>query len=197
MMAMVSHELNNPLAAVTSSVYLLCKETLPPRAKEFADIAQLELSRLAHITRLVLGFYKDTEHPIAIDPCDLIKGVIETLSDRFAAVKPRIICDFAWQGTFALPVRQAQEALDNILGNSFESGATQIRVRVRRSNDWRSFARSGCRISVLDNGRGMSSGAFRKRPWAVLFHEATEGQRPWTMGKQSDCAEEWRADHLA
>jgi signal transduction histidine kinase len=156
MLAMVAHEVNNPLAAVTSSVYLLCKETLPLRAKELADIAQLELSRLAHITRLVLGFYKDTEHPIAIDPCDLIKGAVETLSNRFAAASPRIICDFAWQGTFALPVHQAQEALDNILGNSFESGATQIRVRVRRGNDWRSFTRSGCRISVLDNGRGMS-----------------------------------------
>jgi signal transduction histidine kinase len=126
------------------------------------------LSRLGHITRLVLGFYKDTEHPIAVNPCDLIKDAIQTLSNRFAAAKPRIICDFAWQGTFALPVSQVQEALENVLGNSFESGATQIRVRVRRSNDWRSFARSGCRISVLDDGRGMSQ-EHQKRAFEPFF----------------------------
>jgi signal transduction histidine kinase len=155
MLATVAHEVNNPLAAVTSSVYLLCQETMPPRAKELANIAQLELTRLAHITRLVLGFYKDTEHPIAVDPCDLVKDVIATLSSRFAST-PHIIYDCARQGTFALPIRQVREALENILGNSFESGSRQIRVRVRRSNDWRSFGRSGCRISVFDDGQGMS-----------------------------------------
>jgi signal transduction histidine kinase len=156
MLATVAHEVNNPLAAVTSSVYLLCQQTLPPRAKELANIAQLELTRLAHITRLVLGFYKDGEHPIAVDPCHLVKDVIATLSSRFASTKPHIIYDCAWQGTFALPIRQVREALENILGNSFESVPRQIRVRVRRSNDWRSLARSGCRISVFDDGQGMS-----------------------------------------
>ena len=157
MIATVAHEVNNPLAAVTSSVYLLSKETLPARARELADIAQVELSRLAHITRLVLGFYKENEQPIILDPCDLLNSVVETVSKRFAFPKPHIVCDFKWEGTIALPVHQAHEALENILANSFESGASQIRVRARRSNDWRNFARSGCRISVLDDGRGMTA----------------------------------------
>ncbi|HKW77237.1 MAG TPA: ATP-binding protein [Terriglobales bacterium] len=157
MVATVAHEVNNPLAALTSSVYLLANEALPPRAKELAGIAQLELSRLAHITRLVLGFYQEADHPIAVDPCDLIKSVIETLSNRFALAKPHIVCDFAWQGMLSLPVRQVREVLENILTNAFESGATQIRVRIRPSKDWRNFARSGCRISLLDDGHGMTA----------------------------------------
>ena len=157
MLATVAHEVNNPLAALTSSVYLLANQTLPPRARELADISQLELARLAHITRLVLGFYKGDDLPIAVDPCDLIKDVIETSSNRVGAAKPHIVCDRAWQGTLSLPVRQAREVLEKILANAFESGATEIRVRVRPSTDWRNFARLGCRVSILDNGRGMTA----------------------------------------
>ncbi|HEX2330408.1 MAG TPA: ATP-binding protein [Candidatus Angelobacter sp.] len=173
MLATVAHEVNNPLAALTSSVYLLANETLPPRAKELADITQRELSRLAHITRLVLGFYQEAEHPIAVDPSDLIKDVIETLSNRFAVAKPHIVCDFAWRGTLSLPGRQAREVLENILANAFESGATQIRVRVRPSNDWRNFARQGCRISILDDGHGMNHGN-QKRAFEPFFSTKTQ-----------------------
>jgi signal transduction histidine kinase len=173
MIATVAHEVNNPLAAVTGSVYLLTRETLPPRARELAEIVQLELSRLAHITRLVLGFYNDNERPINLDPCDLIKDVVATLSSRFPIAKPEIVSDFEWQGTIALPVRQTREAIENILRNAFESGATQIWIRARQSNDWRTFARSGCRISIVDNGRGISP-EHQKRVFEPFFSTKTQ-----------------------
>lgn len=179
MLATVAHEVNNPLAAVTSSVYLLGKEPLSPRAKELADIAQAELSRLAHITRLVLGFYNENEHAIAIDPCELIKDVIATLSSRSSAAKPNIVCDFQWQGTLALPIRQAHEVIENLLENAFESGATQIRVRARRGSDWRNSDRFGCRISIADNGLGMSS-EQQKRAFEPFF--TTKPQRGNGLG---------------
>jgi signal transduction histidine kinase len=178
MMATVAHEVNNPLAAVTGSVHLLSKEQLAPRARELADIAQLELSRLAHITRLALGFYQNNEPPIAVDPCDLVREVLVTLSDRFSS-PPDSVTDFAWSGTFAVPVRQIHEALENVLINSFESGATRVRVRVRRSTDWGNSARSGCRISVIDDGRGMGP-EHRKHAFEPFF--STKPQRGRGLG---------------
>jgi signal transduction histidine kinase len=156
MMATVAHEVNNPLAAVTSSVYLLTKETLPERAKELTDIAQHELARLAHITRRVLGFYNETEHPVAVDPCDLVRSVLNALSSRFSETPRQIAHDFKWEGSLVLQARQAREMLENLLQNSFESGASRIRVRIRRSKNWRDLSRSGCRISIFDDGRGIS-----------------------------------------
>lgn len=179
MLATVAHEVNNPLAAVTSSVYLLCKEALPAHARALADIAQAELSRLAHITRLVLGFYKENEQPLALDPCDLVNGVVENVSNRFAHPKPRVTCDFKWKGPLVLPVRQIHEVLENILENSFESGASQIRVRVGRSSDWHNFARSGCRISILDDGKGISA-EQQKRAFEPFF--STKLQRGTGLG---------------
>lgn len=179
MMAMASHEINNPLAAVTNSVYLLCQETLPSRARALADVAQLELSRMAHITRLVLGFYKENEHAIALDPCHLVTDLIETLSHEYSQAKPHISNDFAWQGMLEVHSRQLQEALGNIFRNSFESGATQICVRVHPSRDWRNATRQGCRISVLDNGRGMTP-EQRKRAFEPFF--STKSHRGCGLG---------------
>jgi signal transduction histidine kinase len=179
MMATVAHEVNNPLAAVTGSVHLLGQEELSVRAKELANIAKTELSRLAHITRLVLGFYKENEHPIAADPCGLIKDVLGTVSSRLSTSQPQVTCEFGWEGTFAMPVRQAREVLENILGNSFESGATEIRIRVRRCNDWRDLSRPGCRISIIDDGHGMSS-EDQKRAFEPFF--STKAQRGKGLG---------------
>jgi signal transduction histidine kinase len=179
MLATVAHEVNNPLAALTSSVYLLGQEALPTRALDLVDIAQLQLDRLSHITRLVLGFYKEGEHPVPFNPCDLIKEVVEGLSSRASAPKPHVIYDFAWEGTLALPLRQAREVLQNILANCFESGATRIRVRVRPGSDWCNRARSGCRISIIDDGRGMSL-EQRRRVFEPFF--SSKPQRSTGLG---------------
>ena len=74
MVAMVAHEVNNPLAAVTSAMFLLGREALPDRPRDLVAIAQNELSRLAHITRLAIGFYQEAEIPETLRPCELLGG---------------------------------------------------------------------------------------------------------------------------
>jgi signal transduction histidine kinase len=170
MMATVAHEVNNPLAAVVGSVHLLGQEQLSGRARKFTDIAQNELSRLAHITRLALGFYKENEQLVDIDLLQLVKDVLETTRQ---SSRPEIFYDPGWNGTFALAVRQTREVLENVLGNAFESGATKIRIRVRRCSDWRNLSRSGCRISVMDDGRGMT-GESRLRAFEPFFSTKTQ-----------------------
>lgn len=155
MVAMVAHEINNPLAAVTSSLFLLGRETLPHSARELVAIAQDELSRLTHITSLAIGFYRQTELPVALDLCGLVDDVLGRLTAQFSGNRVRIQRIFKWNGMFVAAPSQIRQVLENIVVNSFESSAGQIRIRVVRSKDWRMPSRSGLRISVFDDGRGM------------------------------------------
>jgi signal transduction histidine kinase len=155
MIAMVAHEINNPLAAVTSSLFLLGRETLPHSARELVAIAQDELSRLTRITSMAIGFYKKTELPVPIDPCGLVDDVLIQMAAQFSGKGAWIQRNFKWNGTFMACPNQIRQALENVVANSFESDAGQIRVRVARSNDWRMPSRSGLRISVFDDGCGM------------------------------------------
>ena len=162
MVAMVAHEINNPLAAVTSSLFLLGRETLPHSARELVAIAQDELSRLTHITSLAIGFYKQTELPVAIDPSGLVDDVLIRLTAQFSGKRVRIQRNFKWNGMFVACPSQIRQALENVVANTFESGAGQISVRVARSNDWRMPSRSGLRISVFDDGCGMHPNQCKK-----------------------------------
>ena len=65
MAATVAHEINNPLAAVMNTLYLAqTTEGLPASARQYPNIAEGELKRIAHITRQTLGFYRESSEQL-------------------------------------------------------------------------------------------------------------------------------------
>jgi signal transduction histidine kinase len=156
MVAMVAHEVNNPLAAVTSSLFLLGREVLPDRSRELVAIAEIELSRLAHITRLALGLYKEAKNPEMVHPCEMVDDAFNRLANRFSLKHVNIQRDFKWNDVFVASASDLRQLLDNVIANSLESGAGIIRVRVEQGKSWRMSTHLGIRISICDDGRGMS-----------------------------------------
>jgi signal transduction histidine kinase len=156
MVAMVAHEVNNPLAAVTSSLFLLGREVLPDRSRELVAIAETELSRLAHITRLAIGLYKEAQKPEMVRPCEMVDNAVNRLVERFSLKHVHIQRDFKWNDVFVASAIDIRQLLDNVIANSLESGAGRIRVRVEQGKSWRMSTRLGIRISICDDGRGMS-----------------------------------------
>jgi phosphoglycerate-specific signal transduction histidine kinase len=73
--ATIAHEINNPLESVLNLIYL--SRTSPADAgtiKNYLLTAEKEITRVSHIARHTLGFYRDTSMPAVIDPEVLLSG---------------------------------------------------------------------------------------------------------------------------
>jgi PAS domain S-box-containing protein len=78
--ATIAHEINNPLQAVASLVYL--SRTMPGVPKTVdrqLSLAEQELQRVAHIAQQTLGFYKESQSTESVDMPALVESVLGNL----------------------------------------------------------------------------------------------------------------------
>ncbi len=155
--AMMAHEINNPLDSVGLLLYLLrqCRG-LDSVAYEYAARAEQELERIARLSRRVLGFCRDSGHREPANIPEILDSVLELYAHklkgcwhvhkRYESV-PKVNC-------FPGEIRQV---FSNLLVNAIEAlpdGGT-ILLHVSRSPDWRDPTKQGLRVVIADNGMGI------------------------------------------
>lgn len=153
----IAHEINNPLAAITNIFYLLRNHpSLDEEAQRFAEVAEKELQRVAHITRQTLSFYRESKQPISVPIEEILDDVLELqergIQTSHIAVRKEYRSSCIVQG---FPVELRQIFL-NLIGNAIqampESGI--LRIYVREATDW-TMQRHGTAISIVDTGPGI------------------------------------------
>ena len=173
----IAHEINNPLAAITNTLYLVRNHpSLDDTARHFADVAEQELQRVSHITRQTLSFYRESKQPIAVNLAELLNDVLE-LQDRVLhsshiQVQKKYSSTPVVQG---FPVELRQVFL-NLIGNAMQampSGGT-LRVFVREAADW-IHQRRGTAISILDTGVGIRPEDARRLFQPFFSTKSTKG----------------------
>jgi PAS domain S-box-containing protein len=157
--ATVSHEINNPLEAVSNLIYLAkVRHGVPPEAVGDLNLAEQELRRVSHVTRQTLGFYRETSTPTQLDLPSLVESVLRLYTNKFASKKIHLQSDFqpcpplqGWPG-------ELQQVIANLISNAADAVSTNGRLNVSVSciegsngNHERTV-----RLQVEDDGPGIA-----------------------------------------
>ncbi len=178
--ASVSHEINNPLEAITNCLFLVGNSDLPEEARTYLETAQKELDRVSQITVQTLRFYRASTRPTLTDIQDLIQTVLTLLEYRLRAQKIEVVRDLRAHPTVYAHDGEIRQVVANLVGNAIDAlpNGGRLLIRAALSRDWVRSA-EGVVITVADTGTGMDK-ATRDRIFEPFF--STKGNTGTGLG---------------
>jgi signal transduction histidine kinase/ActR/RegA family two-component response regulator len=172
-LAMLGHELRNPLAAISGAISLLEKEGVEPeRASRYRDIIRRQNNHLAHIvnelldvSRLLAGKITLERQPLDLAAC--VASCVEAMRAAESAIGLRIVVDAEPVWVEGDPVR-IEQILNNLITNAlkYSPAGSQVRVEVRGQGD-------RAHVCVQDAGAGMGAELV-----ARVFEPFFQGPQP-------------------
>jgi PAS domain S-box-containing protein len=167
MAAVIAHEINNPLEAVTNLGYLLSiHPSLDAEARNYAQLLLSEVERASDITRQTLAFYRDTTRPMDVHLSELIENLLDLHKNKLASQSISIVRELDREAIVRGYGAELRQVFVNLLLNAIDAlhGEGDIRVRVRTVGPEKNMVR----ITVADTGVGISPEA-RKRLFEPFF----------------------------
>ena len=156
--ATVAHEINNPLEAATNLLYLLgTEQNLSETGRDYIKAAERELSRVAHVVRQTLGFYREQSSKEEVILQELIEEVLQLHQGRIVSKRIEVKQEIPENLLLRTVPGELRQILSNLVSNSLDALPFEgvLRIRARRLA---SVGNKGSRIqiSVADSGCGFS-----------------------------------------
>ena len=154
--ATVAHEINNPLEAIGNLIYLSkATEGIPASAFTNLTLAEEELSRVSHITRQTLGFYRESKQPNEVDLPTLVESVLNIYSNKLRTKNINLVRDIHDCPPIQALAGELKQAVANLVSNAADAvphGGT-ICVRIHCHEDATTHI---VKIIVEDDGPGIA-----------------------------------------
>jgi PAS domain S-box-containing protein len=168
--AAIAHEINNPLQAVTNLVSLISTGADLEQARQFASLAQAELSRVSHIVTQTLAFYRQPAETKANDLAEIIDSVLALMQPKIAKANIEVIRELDLSQPLVCAAGEIRQILANIIANAVEAMPTggKLRIRLRAVSDWRGHTGQGIRVTIADTGPGIPA-EIRERIFEPFF----------------------------
>ncbi|MEG9436573.1 PAS domain-containing protein [Edaphobacter sp. HDX4] len=163
----ISHEINNPLEAITNLLYIIDNSgELPPFLADYVRKAQSELSRVCQIATQTLRFHRQAFSATKVTSRELVDAVINLYHGRLLNSGILVETDFRTERTILCFENDIRQVLNNLIANSIDAMRNGGRLLVR-AHDATGYStqgppRKGIRITVADTGHGMSHAVQRR-----------------------------------
>lgn len=159
--ASIAHEINNPLEAITNSLYLLLRRASPADPDhQFLEIAMKETERVSRILREMLGFYRPEVSTAPTDINGLILEAESLIEKELRQKRVRIHNDLsAAVPSIMASADQLKQVLLNLLLNAQDSmpdgGNIFVSTRSARDAEPGYLVSRSVVIQIRDTGNGI------------------------------------------
>ena len=158
----ISHEINNPLEAITNLMYLVGQSSLDPDTRTYIYLAQAELARVCQIATQTLRFHRQSVKATRVAPKDLVGAVLALYQGRLNNSGIRIEARYSATSTIVCFENDIRQVLNNLIANALDAMRAEGGRLMVRAHDATITTpdhpepRKGIRISIADTGIGMS-----------------------------------------
>ena len=161
--ASITHEINNPLEAVTNLLYLIETSDSLEDIKKYVTLASEELKRVAEITAHTLNFHRQPIHPVVVSVADILESVLTLYRQRLKSAGISVERDYDNAPPVLGMSGELRQLFANLIGNAADAmktgGVLRLRVRNVPGGEGR---RAGVRVTVADSGCGIDPKHLRK-----------------------------------
>ena len=150
MLAQITHEVRNPLNAMSLNAELLAEDVQDEEARAMLQTISDEIARLERLTGRYLELSRGRRAELSpADPLEIVRDVVRVEEAALARESVRVTLDGDAGGVAELDVDALRRGLRNLLLNAVEAGAGHVNIALRREG-------TRLRIDVTDDGPGMS-----------------------------------------
>jgi signal transduction histidine kinase len=174
--AVLGHDLRNPLAAIDAGARLLRKEPIGQRGASILNLVQNSVTRMAELIDNVLDFARSrlgTGIMVERSATAMLEPALEQVIEEFRAAWPDrvIVRQFALGGEIDCDLARVAQLLSNLLGNAVTHGAPDKPVVVQASRAGNTFE-----LAVANQGDPIPA-SMRARLFEPFFRGGTGGRQ--------------------
>jgi PAS domain S-box-containing protein len=166
----ISHEINNPLEAITNLLYLIATtDNLPPDLTTYIQTAQSELSRVCQIATQTLRFHRQAVRATHVTARELVTAVLNLYQGRLSNSSIHVEATYETASSILCFENDIRQVLNNLIANAIDAmrQGGRLVVRAHDITDHPS-GHKGIRITIADTGHGMSP-AVRARIFEPFY----------------------------
>ncbi|MFZ1942271.1 MAG: PAS domain S-box protein [Acidobacteriaceae bacterium] len=162
--ASISHEINNPLEAITNLLYLARRSSnIPAEVASFLDTADQELQRVTQISIQTLRFHRQSTKPRLITSEELLGPTLALYHGRISNSNIRVELQHRGAGPITCYEGDIRQVLNNLIGNAIDAMRSGGRLIVRTTKArLRRRGIPAIRITIADTGHGIPPAVMRR-----------------------------------